>query len=97
MSAHSSERENSDSKGAAKVMTNRKHSIYIHFIKGRNCDVCLKTKITGVPCSRRDEGSIPRFVKFDDLVTSDHKILNVESESRNNYRYSFLVQDLATP
>ena len=64
VSAHSSERENSDSKGAAKVMTNRKHSIHIHVTKDRNCEVCLKTKITGIPCSKRDEGSIPRFEKM---------------------------------
>ena len=42
--AHSSERENSDSEGgAAKVVTNRKHSIYTHFPKDRNCDICLRT------------------------------------------------------
>ena len=41
--AHSSERENSDSEGATKVLTQkRKHSIYSHFIKDRNCDVCLR-------------------------------------------------------
>ena len=38
--AHSSERENSDSEGAAKVVTQkRKHSIYTHFPKDRDCDV----------------------------------------------------------
>ena len=52
VSAHSSVRENSDSKGAVKVMTNRKHSIYIHFTKDRNCDVRLKTKIMEGSCSR---------------------------------------------
>ena len=65
---HSSERENSDSEGAAKVVTNRKHSIYTHFPKDRNCGVCLGTKITRVPCRRRDEGSIPRAVKFGELM-----------------------------
>ena len=74
--AHSYERENSDSEGAAKVVTNWKHSIEIHFTNDRNCDVCLRTKITRVPRRRRDEGSIPRAVKFGDLITADHKILN---------------------
>ena len=41
--AHSSERENSNSEGAAKVVTNRTHSIYTHFYEDRNCDVCLRT------------------------------------------------------
>ena len=98
MPAHSSERENSDSEGgAAKVVTpKRKHSIYTHFPKERNCDVCLRTKITRVPCGRRDEGSIPRAVKFGDLIIADHKVLNEGSESQNNHRYAVVVQDLAT-
>ena len=34
--------------------------------------------------------------KFGDLITADHKVLNEESESRNNHRYAVVVQDLAT-
>ena len=46
--AHSSERENSESEGgAAKVVTNRKHSIYTHFPTDRNRDVYLRTKLRG--------------------------------------------------
>ena len=41
--AHPSEREGD----ASKVETQkRKHSIYTHFPKDRNCDICLRTKIT---------------------------------------------------
>ena len=96
--AHSSGRENSDSEGvAAKVVTQkRKHSIYTHVPKDRNCDVCLRTKITTVPCRRRDEVSIPRAEKFGDLITADHKVFNEGSESRNNHRYAVVVQDLAS-
>ena len=95
--AHSSERENSDSEDATIVVTQkRKHSIYIHFPKDRNCDVCLRTKITRVPCRRRNEGSIPRAENFGDLMTADHKLLNEGSESRNNHRYAVVVQDLTT-
>ena len=43
--------------------------------KDRNCDMCLRTKITRVPCRRRNEGSIPRAEKFGDLMTADHKVL----------------------
>ena len=94
--AHSSERENSDSEGFTKVVTQkRKHSIYTHFPKDRNCDVCLRTKITRFPCRRRNEGSIPRAEKFCDLITADHKGLNEGSESRNNHRYTVVKQDLA--
>ena len=77
MPAHTSEKEKSDSEGgAAKVVTHRKHSIETHFYyfsKDQNCDVRLRTKMTRVPCRRRDEGSIPRVVKFGDLITADHK------------------------
>ena len=86
--AHSSEREISDSEGdASKVgALKRKHSIYTHFPKDRNCDICLRTKITRVPCRRRHEGSIPRAEKFGDLITADHKVLNEERESKNTHR-----------
>ena len=38
----------------------------------------------------------PRTEKFGDLITADHKVLNEGCESRNNHRYSVVVQDLAT-
>ena len=56
----------------------------------------LRTKITRVPCRRRDEGSIPRAEKLGDLITAEHKILNEGSESLNNHQYSVVVKDLAT-
>ena len=48
----------------------------LSFPEDRNCDICLRTKITRVPCRRRNEGSIPRAEKFGDLKTADHKVLN---------------------
>ena len=60
----------------------RKHSVHTHFPRDRNCDICLRTKITRVPCRRRNEGSVPRAEKFGDLITADHKVLNEGSESR---------------
>ena len=94
--AHSSDTENSDSEAPAYVLTSRKHHINSHFPKDRNCDVCLRTKITRVPCRRRSGRSIPRAIEFGDLITADHKILNDGGESRNNQRYAVVVQDLAT-
>ena len=38
----------------------------------------MRTKITRVPCRRRNEGSIPRAEKFGDLITADHKVFNEE-------------------
>ena len=46
----------------------------------RNCDMCLRTKITKVLCRRRDEGSIPRAEKFGDLITADRVQLFVPKE-----------------
>ena len=69
--------------------------MHTHFPKDRNCDICLRTKSTRVPCRRRDEGSIPRAEKFGDLITADHKVLNEGSESRNSHRYAVVAQDLA--
>ena len=73
-----------------------KHSVCTHFPKDRNCDICLRTKITRAPCRRRTGTVVPRGEIFGDLVTADHKVLSEGCESRNNHRYAVVVQDLAT-
>ena len=37
-----------------------KHSVYTHFPKDPNCDICLKTKITRASCRRRAGTVVPR-------------------------------------
>ena len=75
--------ESSDSERLTKVVVKiifRKRSIETHFPKDRNCDVCLRTKITRNPSRRgTGEASIPRAEKFGDLITADHKVLNEEA------------------
>ena len=73
-----------------------KHSVYTHFPKDRNCEICKRTRITRAPCRRRNSGDVPRAEKFGDLITADHKVLSDNFESRNNHRYAVVVQDLAT-
>ena len=73
-----------------------KHSVYSHFPKDRNCEICTRTKITRAPCRRRNGEAVPRAEKFGDLITADHKVLSDKCESRNNHRYAVVVQDLAT-
>ena len=73
-----------------------KHSVYTHFPKDRNCEICQRTKITRAPCRRRIGGAVPRADNFGDLITADHKVLSDNCESRNNHRYAVVVQDLAT-
>ena len=51
-----------------------KHSVCTHFAKDPNCDICLKTKITGLLCRRRAGTVVPRAQHFGDLITVDHKI-----------------------
>ena len=73
-----------------------KHSVYTHFPKDRNCEICKRTKITRAPCRRRNGEAVPRAVNFGDLITADQKVLSDNCESRNNHRYAVVVQDLAT-
>ena len=73
-----------------------KHSVYTHFSKDRNCEICQRTKITRAPCRRRIGGAVLRAENFGDLITADHKVLRESCESRNNHRHAIVVQDLAT-
>ena len=72
------------------------NSVYTHFPKDRNCDICQRTKITRAPCRRRNGGAVPRAENFGDFITADHKVLSENCENRNNRRYAVVVQDLAT-
>ena len=71
-------------------------SVYTHFSKDRNCEICQRTKITRAPCRRRIGGAVLRAEIFVDLITADHKVLSEGCESRNSHRYAVVVQDLAT-
>ena len=73
-----------------------KHSVYTHFPKDRNCEICQRTKITRAPCRRRIGGAVLREENFGDLITADHKVLSEGCESWNNHRYAIVVQGLAT-
>ena len=53
-----------------------KHSVYTHFPKDRNCEICQRTKITTAPCRRRNCGAVLRAENFGDLITADHKVLS---------------------
>ena len=59
-----------------------KHSVYTHFPKDRNCEICKRTKITRAPCRRRNGEAVPRAANFGDLITADHKVLSDNCESR---------------
>ena len=44
------------------VSKSRKHSTYIHFPKGRNCEVCLRTKMTSAPLQKITRATSSRSV-----------------------------------
>ena len=92
--AHASSSRESASEPRGKVVSGE-HSIHTHFPKDRNCDICMKTKITKAPRRKCTCTAIPRAEKFGVLPIADHKVL-CECESRNNHRYAVVVQDLAT-
>ena len=92
----SSSHESSFEPKLARSVDLGKHSVYTHFPKDRNCEICQRTKITRAPCRRRIGGAVPRAENFGDLITADNKVLSEGCESRNDHRYAVVVQDLAT-
>ena len=71
-----------------------KHSVYTLFPKDQNCEICKQNKITRAPCRRRNGEPAPRAEQIGDLMTPDHEVLNEGGESRNNHRYSVVVQQI---
>ena len=65
-----------------------KHSIFTHFQKDRNCDICLRTRITRASCRRLAGTVVPKAENFGDLITADHKVLSEGCESRHTRRTS---------
>ena len=55
---------------------NEMEEAFAHFPRDRDCDVCLRTKITKASCRRRTGEALLRAEKFGDLITADHKVLN---------------------
>ena len=58
----------------SRKVASRKHSIYTHFPKDRNCEICKRTKITWALCTERTGDAVHRAEKFGDLITADHRI-----------------------
>ena len=60
-----------------------KHSVYTHFPKDRNCEICQRTKITRAPCRRRIGRVVPRAENVGDLITAitkfSVKVVNLET------------------
>ena len=64
--------------------------------RDRNCDMCLRTKITRASRRRRTGTVVPKAENVGDSITADHKVPSEGCEARHNHRYDVVVQDLAT-
>ena len=72
------------------------HNVFTHFPEDPNCEVCRMTNTTRARCKNRPltrVDGIPHLTTCGELVTADHKILNLDDESRNDYRNTLFVQD----
>ena len=78
----------------AKVVSGT-HSIFTHFPKDRNCDICLNQNVQGF-LQKTHWYSRAQSGKIGGLITADHNVLSERCEPRNNHRHAVVVQDLAT-
>ena len=83
--------------GPLRKVVSDKHSIYTHLPKDPKQRHHKRTKITMSSCRKRIGPVVPGAAKFGDK-TADHKVLSgwCDCESRNNHRYSVVVQDSVT-
>ena len=70
--ARSSRESASEPRGKVVSGNNR---ICTHFPKDKNCEICMRTKITRAHCRRRTGAAVPRAENVGDLITADHKVL----------------------
>ena len=70
-------------------------NILTYFPRYGISEICRWIKITRDPHRRRVKNDISSAPKFGDIITTDHKVLSEEGESRNNHRYAVVVQDSA--
>ena len=73
--------------------------MFTHYPKDPKWEVCEQTKSTRARCrikpKKRVDG-IDFSTKFEDLITADHKNLNVEDESRSGHKNDPVAQDCFT-
>ena len=72
----SSSHEPSSEPTPARSVDFGKHSVYTHFPKDRNCEICERTKITRAPCRRRIGRVVLRAENLVTSITADHKVLS---------------------
>ena len=93
MGALANTSQDSESERPTKEAT-RKHCIYTHFPKDRNCEICKRTKSTRALCKENTGEAIRRAEKFGDLIAADHTVLT--TDNRIAQFGAVVVHDLAT-
>ena len=80
----SSSRESSSEPGGKVVSGSGKHSIYTHFPKDKDCEICQRTKISTAPCRKRTGTDVPRAEKIGDLITPSWVHIPLDQRSKNH-------------
>ena len=74
----------------------RVNMVFLLFPKDRNCELCERTNISRALCRKHTGNPVLRAENVGDKITTDHKVLSEECESRTNHWYAVELQDLAT-
>ena len=87
----SSDAPASNSREPPRKVASGERSIFTHFPKDRNCEVCKRTKITKAPCRKRTSNPVLRAEHCGGLITRDHKVLSGGCVSRKHHRHAVVV------
>ena len=83
-------------KGIIGSQPSRNRNVFTHYQKDPNCEVCKKITTPRARCRIKLEkcvAGIALSTKFCDLIMADHKMLNVQNESRCGRQNAPIVQD----
>ena len=80
---------------ASVIGTNRREIAWCSRIfqkKSPNCGVCRMTKTARTRCEKKRRWN-PTRNRLGQLITADHRIMNIDNEPRNDFRNAHIVQD----
>ena len=78
-------KDSKSKKGIVRSQPRGNHNVFTHYPKDLTCEVCEKTKTRRAKCRIKPEKRVDRIalsLLFGEFITADHKISNVEDESR---------------
>ncbi|MDP7647377.1 MAG: DNA (cytosine-5-)-methyltransferase, partial [Candidatus Woesearchaeota archaeon] len=87
------------SKKKSRTCSTCEHNPFTHFPRDPNCWICNQCKVHRAylkPKSGPAPDGLPEPKEFGDAITSDHKIINEDDESRDHDKIAQVTQDKAT-